>query len=213
MTPRKLKFSKRLRIPKRSFEINLAQKGYKNIAGVDEVGRAPWAGPVVAAAVILPKKRIYKIRDSKLLNFNERSKLGLKIIKESIAYSIYFSSHHQVDNLGIHQATILAFKKALQNLKIKADFVLVDAFKIPRFNTPHLPIIKGDINCLSIAAASIIAKVARDNYMIELSRIYPRYDWQNNKGYPSPRHKAALKKFGPSPFHRKSFAPIAEFYK
>jgi len=213
MTPRKLKFSKKLRVPKRDFEMKFAKKGYKYIAGIDEVGRAPWAGPVVAAAVILSSKRIHKIRDSKLLNHEERRLLAQKIIKESISYSIYFSSHYQIDNLGIHQATILAFKKALRNLKSRTDMVLVDAFKIPRLNIPHLPIIKGDTNCYSIAAASIIAKVARDNYMIELSEVYPQYDWQNNKGYPSPKHKEALKKFGPSPFHRRSFAPIAKFYR
>lgn len=213
MTPRKLKLLKRLRIPKTDYEIALKKQGYSLIAGLDEVGRGSWAGPVVAAAVILSQKRIYGLRDSKLLKSNERAKLAQKIVQESICYSIYFISHHQIDNLGLHQATILAYKKAFKNMKLRADFVLVDAYRIPNFSTPHLPIIKGDMKCVSIAAASIIAKVARDNFMIELSKIHPEYDWQNNKGYPSPKHMRALKKFGPTPFHRKSFAPIKRLLK
>jgi len=208
MTPRKLKLLKRLRIPHNNYEKSLKKQGYLNIAGVDEVGRGSWAGPVVAAAVILPKKRIYKLRDSKLLDFNERQKIGRKIIDEAVSFSIQFVSHFQIDTLGLHQATILAYKKAIKKMKIKADFILVDAYKIPRCRIPHLPIIKGDMKCVSIAAASIIAKVTRDNFMIELSKIHPEYDWQNNKGYPSPKHKESLKKLGPTPFHRKSFAPI-----
>lgn len=213
MSPRKLKLLKRLRIPKTDYEIALKKQGYSLIAGVDEVGRGSWVGPVVAASVILPEKRIYGLRDSKLLNSNERTKLARKIAQGSICYSIYFISHHQIDNLGLHQATILAYKKALKRMKIKADFVLVDAYRIPNLSTPHLSIIKGDMKCVSIAAASIIAKVTRDNFMIELSKIYPEYDWQNNKGYPSPRHKRALKKFGPTPFHRQTFAPIKKLLK
>lgn len=213
MVARKLKLLKRLRIPKRDYEIALFKQGYKRIAGLDEVGRGSWAGPVVAAAVIIPQKRIYKLRDSKLLTSDERRKLANKIIQEAVSYSIYFVSHHQIDILGLHPATILAYKKALKNMSIKADFVLVDAYKIPILTTPHLPLIKGDMKCVSIAAASIIAKVARDNFMIELSKIYPRYDWHNNKGYPSPKHKLALKEFGPTPFHRKSFAPIKRLLK
>jgi ribonuclease HII len=208
MVARKLKLTKRLRIPKKDYEIALKKQGYCLIAGVDEVGRGSWAGPVVAASVILPEKRIYNLRDSKLLSPQERHKLGNRIIKEAVSYSIQFVSHFQIDTLGLHQATILAYKKALKNMNIRSDFVLVDAYKIPNLSIPHLPIIKGDMKCVSIAAASIIAKVARDNFMIELSKIHPEYDWHNNKGYPSPRHKKALKKLGPTPFHRKSFAPI-----
>lgn len=213
MSPKKIKLIKRLRVPNYNYENRLKLQGYGLIAGVDEVGRGSWAGPVAAAAVILPQKRIYKLRDSKLLLTNERRLLARKIIKEAVSYSIYFISHYLVDSLGLHQATILAYKKALKNLKIKADFVLVDAYRIPKLSTPHLPIIKGDMKCVSIAAASIIAKVARDNFMIELSQVYPKYNWQNNKGYSSPKHKLALKKFGPTLFHRKSFAPIAKLLK
>jgi ribonuclease HII len=209
----RLMMNKRLRIPKRNYEIALRRQGYYKIAGLDEVGRGSWAGPVVAASVILPQKRIYGLRDSKLLIEAERRELARKIVKDAQAYSIHFISHHQIDELGLHQATLLAYKKTLKSLKVKADFVLVDAYKIPRLNTPHLPIIKGDMKCISIAAASIIAKVARDDFMIELSNICPQFDWQNNKGYPSPKHKLALKKYGPTPFHRKSFAPIAQLIK
>lgn len=208
MVARKLKLTKRLRIPKKDYEIALKKQGYCLIAGVDEVGRGSWVGPVVAAAVILPEKRIYNLRDSKLLSPQERHKLGNRIIKEAVSYSIQFVSHFQIDTLGLNLATILAYKKALKNMIIRADFVLVDAYKIPNLSIPHLPIIKGDMKCVSIAAASIIAKVTRDNFMIELSKIHPEYDWHNNKGYPSPKHKEALKKLGPTPFHRKSFAPI-----
>ena len=213
MSPSKLKPLRRLRIPSYNYESRLKIQGYKLIAGVDEVGRGSWAGPVAAAAVILPQKRIYKLRDSKLLKAKVRSQLARKIITKAIAYSIQFISHFQIDALGLHQATILAYKKALKNLRVRADFVLVDAYRIPNLSTPHLPIIKGDMKCVSIAAASIIAKVARDNFMIELSEIHPQYDWQNNKGYPSPKHQAALKKFGPTPFHRRSFAPIKKLLK
>ncbi|MCX6811705.1 MAG: ribonuclease HII, partial [Candidatus Berkelbacteria bacterium] len=159
MVARKPKLIKRLRIPKRDYEIALFKQGYSAIAGLDEVGRGSWAGPVVAAAVILPEKRIYKLRDSKLLSSQERQELGNKIIKEAVSYSIHFISHYQIDSLGLHQATILAYKKALKNMNLKPDFVLVDAYKIPNLSIPHLPIIKGDMKCVSIAAASIIAKV------------------------------------------------------
>ena len=213
MSPRKLKLLKRLRIPHYHYEFALKKQGYSLIAGVDEVGRGSWAGPVVAASVILPEKRIYKLRDSKLLLINERRLLARKIIKKAVSYSIQFVSHFQIDALGLHQATILAYKRALKNLRVRADFVLVDAYRIPNLSIPHLPIIKGDMKCVSIAAASIIAKVTRDNFMIELSNIYPQYDWQNNKGYPSPKHQAALKKLGPTPFHRKSFKPIKRLLK
>lgn len=213
MVARKLKLTKRLRIPKKDYEIALKKQGYSLIAGVDEVGCGSWAGPVVAASVILPEKRIYGLRDSKLLSSYERGELARKIINKALAYSIQFVSHFQIDTLGLHQATILAYKKALKNMIIRADFVLVDAYKIPNLSIPHLSIIKGDMKCVSIAAASIIAKVTRDNFMIELSKIHPEYDWHHNKGYPSPKHKEALKKLGPTPFHRKSFAPIAKLLK
>lgn len=211
MSPRKLIFSKRLRIPSNKFELELLEKGYKLVAGVDEVGRGSWAGPVVAAAVILPKRRIYKLRDSKLLTHKERQNLAQKIAVKAVSYSTYFVSHFQIDNLGLHRATILAYKKALRRLKIKADFALFDAYGVPRLNIPHKSIIKGDMKCTSIAAASILAKVVRDNYMIELSEVCKEYHFDKNKGYPSPKHIKTLKKLGPSQFHRKSFAPIKKF--
>ncbi len=213
MSSGKLKLIKRLRIPNYNYESRLKIQGYGFIVGVDEVGRGSWAGPVVAAAVILPQERIYKLRDSKLLASAERGRLARQIINRALSFSIQFVSHFQIDSLGLHQATILAYKKALKNLRVRADFVLVDAYRIPNLSTPHLAIIKGDMKCVSIAAASIIAKVARDNFMIELSNIYPQYDWQNNKGYSSPKHQAALEKYGPTPFHRKSFAPIKRLLK
>lgn len=213
MSPRKLKMSKRLRVPSNKIEIELKNQGFGLIAGLDEVGRGSWAGPVVVAAVVLPQKRIYKLRDSKLLTCLERERLAQKIIKESVCCSIYFVSHWQIDNLGLHQATILAYKKAIRGLSLKTDFALIDAYRVPRLNIPHQAIIKGDMKCLSIAAASILAKVTRDNYMIELSQVCPEFGFDKNKGYPSPIHKKALKKFGPSIFHRRSFAPIKRLLK
>jgi len=189
----------------------LKSQGYALIAGVDEVGRGAWAGPLVAAAVILPEKRIYRLRDSKLLTSLEREKLAQKIKEEAREWKIAFVSNKLLDNFGLSLSTILAYKKAVRGLKQRPDYLLTDYYKIPRFSIPHSAITKGDMKVASIAAASIIAKVSRDRYMRKIGRRYPIFEFEKNKGYPSPAHKAALKKYGPCFLHRRCFRPIREF--
>lgn len=195
---------KKLKIPKSSQEEYLKEMGYKIICGVDEVGRGAWAGPLVAAAVILNRK-LYGLRDSKLLASYEREKLSLKIKRSSI-WGIGEVSSSEIDRIGISSATQLAFKRAIRGLG-KVDFVLVDGFK---FDSP-LPcraLKKGDITCSSIAAASIIAKVHRDKLMRKLDKKIKGYYFSKHKGYGTHLHQRRLKKLGPSSEHRKCYGPI-----
>jgi len=176
--------------------------------GCDEVGRGPIAGPVVAAAVILPKN--YKnelIKDSKLLNEKKREELYDVIIKDCLSYSIAKIDEKIIDDINILHASILAMHKAINELSIIPDFILVDGnyFKPSYKNIPHECIVKGDSKYISIAAASILAKVYRDRLMKKLDEKYPFYDWKNNKGYPTKKHKLAVKEYGITEFHRKSF--------
>jgi ribonuclease HII len=205
---RKLKLTKRLRIPKLNHEIYLINNGYKYIAGVDEVGRGAWAGPVVASAVILPKfHRFYQIRDSKLIDRSMREKLARRIKKESL-WAIGKASSSEIEKIGLHKATLLAFKRALFSLSRRPDFVLVDAYRIPEIEIEHRPIKKGDMVCASIAAASIVAKVHRDSLMRRLHLRYRRYFFNKHKGYGTRLHQERLAKYGPCEIHRKSFEPI-----
>lgn len=205
---RKLKLLKRLRIPRLSLEIELREKGYKNIAGLDEVGRGCLIGPIVAAAVILPSKRLYSLRDSKLLSEKEREKLAKKIKKQARAISYGIVSAKEIEKLGLSQAGLLVLKRAILNLKPKPDFLLVDFYKIPDLPFPQKAIKKGDSVCLSISAASILAKVFRDNLMEKLGKRYPGYFFEENKGYGTKEHLKALKKLGPCEIHRKNFGPV-----
>ena len=202
-----------MRIPKLNHEIYLIKNGYQVVAGVDEVGRGAWAGPVVASAVILPKfHRFYLIRDSKLINRKTREKLARRIRKEAI-WAIGRASVEEIDNLGLHRATLLAFKRALFNLDKRPDFILVDAYKIPEIEVEHRPIKKGDMNCASIAAASIVAKVARDSLMRRIHLRFRRYYFNRHKGYGTRLHQERLAKYGPCEIHRKSFGPIKRLIK
>ena len=203
--PRKL--SKRLRIPSYSLEKNLRGEGFQSIAGVDEVGRGAWAGPLYAAAVILPEKRLYKIRDSKLLSREEREELAEKIKREAVGYGYGQVTVTELVELGMHQGTLLAFKRALEELE-DFDYILTDYYRLEYLNRPSQNIVRGDQECLSVASASIIAKVERDRVMTKISKENPQYDLKHNKGYPSPAHQQALRKFGPSLVHRPNFAPI-----
>ena len=211
-----MKITKRLRIPKTDQEEYLREMGFKVICGVDEVGRGAWAGPLVAGAVVLNSK-LYGLRDSKLLKPQEREKLSNKI-KRSCIWGIGEVSVEELDKLKMTQGTQLAFKRAIKNLKCKidyisegnsaaVDYVLVDGFL---FDSPIAcrALIKGDMTCSSIAAASIIAKVYRDNLMQKLDQKTPGYNFGIHKGYGTKLHQKSLKKLGPSPEHRKFFKSI-----
>lgn len=188
----------------KEYERKYAQ--YEYIAGIDEVGRGPLAGPVVTCAVILPKDcDLLYINDSKKLSEKKREELYDKIMAEAIAVGIGIEEHTVIDDINILQATYSAMRKAIEALPVKPDLLLNDAVKIPGVDITQVPIIKGDAKSISIAAASIVAKVTRDRMMVEYDKIYPGYDFAGNKGYGSPVHLEALKTIGPSPIHRQSF--------
>lgn len=179
---------------------------YEYICGIDEVGRGPFAGPVVAGAVILPKDcDILYINDSKQLSEKKREELYDVIMEKAIATGIGMVSPQRIDEINILQATYEAMREAISNLSVKPDLLLNDAVTIPNVDIKQVPIIKGDAKSISIGAASIIAKVTRDRLMVEYDEIMPEYDFASNKGYGSSKHIEALKAIGPSPIHRASF--------
>ncbi|MFH1776009.1 MAG: ribonuclease HII [Candidatus Omnitrophota bacterium] len=192
-----------------SFENQLFVKGIHLIAGVDEAGRGPWAGPVVAAAVILPEKIrfINKIADSKKLTPKMRERAHNEICDHTTV-GIGIVSEDLIDRLNILNATLLAMQQAVDNLKTKPQWVLIDGKNAPALNCQFSTIINGDDKSISIACASIVAKVRRDKIMFEYEEKYPGYDFARHKGYGTKRHLEALLKLGPSPIHRKTFAPI-----
>lgn len=180
--------------------------GYNLIAGVDEAGRGPLAGPVCVASVILPEGAyLEKINDSKKLTDKVKDKLYDEIKEMAIAYSIVLVSHEEIDELNILNATFKGMCDAVNGLSVKPDFVLIDGNRIKGMETPHECVVKGDSKSISIAAASILAKVTRDRYMMELHEKYPQYNFAKHKGYPTKDHYDALKKYGASEVHRKSF--------
>ena len=200
-------------MPSNKLVEQLTADGYKLIAGLDEVGRGAWAGPVVAAAVILPAKKIYNIRDSKLLTRKEREKLATKIRRAALNYSIGIVDVKELDSMGIGKASFLAMTNALNGLRKTPDFILVDGFKIPGIDVPQQAVIDGDQKISSVAAASIIAKVERDRIMRTLHRSEKecrKFRFDFNKGYPSPLHKRMLEKYGPCKWHRYSFTPVKQ---
>ena len=179
---------------------------YEYIAGIDEVGRGPLAGPVVTCAVILPKDcDILYINDSKQLTEKKREELYEEITAKAISYGIGISSPQRIDEINIQQANFEAMRESIANLSVIPDILLNDAVTIPEVRIPQVPIIKGDTKSISIAAASIVAKVFRDRLMAEYDKQYPGYSFASNKGYGSEEHIQALKKLGPTPIHRKSF--------
>mgnify|MGYP002571543613 CR=1 FL=1 len=176
------------------------------ICGIDEAGRGPLAGPVVAGAVVLPKGcRILYINDSKKLSEKKREELFDVISREAVSVGIGIVSAQRIDEINILQATYEAMRQAIQKLSVQPDILLNDAVTIPQVDIKQVPIIKGDAKSISIGAASIVAKVTRDRLMVEYDRIMPEYDFASNKGYGSAEHIAALKKYGPTPIHRASF--------
>ncbi len=176
------------------------------ICGIDEVGRGPLCGPVVASAVILPKDcQILYLNDSKKLSEKKREELYDVIMEQAIAVGLGMATPERIDEINILQATYEAMRQAISNLKVKPAVLLNDAVTIPGVEIPQIPIIKGDAKSVSIAAASIIAKVTRDRMMVEYDRIYPGYDLASNKGYGTKVHMDALKTVGPCEIHRKTF--------
>jgi len=186
------------------FEREYASFSY--ICGIDEVGRGPLAGPVVAGAVILPKDcDILYINDSKQLSEKKREELYDVIMEKAVATGLGLTSPERIDEINILQATFEAMREAVSKLNPNPDLLLNDAVTIPGISVKQVPIIKGDAKSISIAAASIIAKVTRDRMMVQYSEIFPEYDFAGNKGYGSAAHIEALKRFGPTPIHRRSF--------
>ena len=198
--------------PTWDYENFLNDQGYLLVAGVDEVGRGPIAGPVVSAAVILDPGEdhdwYHDINDSKALSPRKREKLAILIKDHAVSFNVASLSSEAVDEIGIVGATRASMIEAIRNLDVKPDHVLVDAIPLPELEMPSTSLIKGDTLCKSIAAASIVAKVTRDYEMEFWNGIYSMYGFSKHKGYPSREHVQNLKKFGPSPIHRKSFAPV-----
>lgn len=183
----------------------------QHIAGIDEVGRGPLAGAVIAAAVILdPEKPIEGLTDSKKITEKRREKLFDIIQERSLAWAIGRAEAKEIDDINILQASFLAMQRAVAGLKVAPDYALVDGNKCPELPCPVEAIVKGDLTEPAISAASILAKVARDREMVELDAVYPGYGLAQHKGYPTKVHMEALRKLGPSPIHRVSYAPVRE---
>ncbi|HHY37002.1 MAG TPA: ribonuclease HII [Firmicutes bacterium] len=194
-------------------EGELREKGYRYVAGIDEAGRGPLAGPVAAAAVILPPDtHLWGLDDSKKLTPRQRRELYREITAKALAWSVGASSPQDIDATDILQATRKAMAEALARLPLPPDYLLIDALQLPGVALPQEGIVGGDGKCACIAAASVIAKVTRDSWMEEWDRRYPGYGFARHKGYPTPEHLEALAKLGPCPLHRRSFQPLATLF-
>jgi ribonuclease HII len=195
--------------PTEEFEQAARRCGYRRVAGIDEVGRGPLAGPVVAAAVILPTRhRLVGLNDSKQLSERERERLYTAIREHAVGMGIGWADVAEIDQLNILEATRLAMRRALDQLDPPPDYVLIDAVVIPGVRAPARPIIKGDSLSVSIAAASIIAKVTRDRLMATYHDLFPEYGFLSHKGYGTAEHLERLARHGPCSIHRRSFAPV-----
>ena len=187
-------------------ENRLNAEGYRYIAGVDEAGRGPLAGPVYAAAVILPQDiRLDGINDSKKLSPKKREELFDEITKKAISYAVFSVDEEKIDEINILNATHMAMNGAVLSLSQKPDYVIIDGNSISGMNIPHETIVKGDAKSISIAAASILAKVSRDRYITKTAELYPEYQFEKHKGYGTKEHIEAILKYGISPIHRKTF--------
>jgi len=196
------------------YEKKLWDAGYEFVAGVDEAGRGPLAGPVYAAAVIFPKGLVIDgVNDSKKLTEKKREQLYDVIKENAIAYSIVSVDEKEIDEINILNAAMKAFKMALDELSQKADFALLDGNRAPQMDIPYEAVVKGDAKVQAIAAASILAKVERDRYITEMDKIYPQYGFAKHKGYPTKDHKEAVAMYGPSPIHRLTFKGVSEYVK
>ena len=197
--------------PTNVFELEARRCGYRRIAGLDEAGRGPLAGPVVASAVVLPSRcRLIGCDDSKLLSESEREQLYVVIRKRAVSIGIGSATEQEIDRLNILEATRLAMHRALAGLMPKPDCLLIDAISLPACAIPVRSIIKGDALCMSVAAASIVAKVTRDRLMAEYHRVYPHYNFLSHKGYGTEEHLQQLATHGPCQIHRRTYAPVAE---
>lgn len=196
-----------------NYERELINKGIKLIAGVDEVGRGPLVGPVVTAAVILPLNyQLDGLTDSKKLTEKKRDIFYDIIMQDAVAVAIGIKDNNVIDEVNIYEATKLAMVEAIDKLSVKPEHVLIDAMPLD-ISIPHTSIIKGDAKSLSIAAASVIAKVTRDQMLIELDKKYPMYNYKKNKGYPTKEHLEAINKYGINEYYRKTYGPVREVLK
>ena len=194
-----------------TYEKELIKQGITLIGGIDEVGRGPLVGPVVAACVILPLNyQLEGLTDSKKLSEKKREQFYEILKKEALSIGIGIISAEKIDEVNIYEATKLAMQDAIKNCALKPEYLLIDAMKLDT-SIPSNSIIKGDSKSLSIAAASVIAKVTRDRMLIELDKKYPMYDFKHNKGYPTKKHLEAINQFGIINLHRKSYAPVKEY--
>lgn len=208
----KLLAKKKAFLERFSYEKQFWQKG-ELVAGVDEVGRGPLAGPVVTAAVIIDHNfDLLEVNDSKKLSPEKRLQLYPKILSEAVSVGIGVKSAAVIDQINIYEADRQAMAQAVKALDVKPDALLVDAMNVP-IDIPQIELIKGDAKSNSIAAASIVAKVFRDKLMDDYDKIYPQYGFPRNAGYGTKEHVEALKKYGPTPIHRKTFAPVSDFFK
>ena len=195
------------------YEKELYQAGYRAIAGIDEVGRGPLAGPVVAAAVILPPGcKITGLNDSKKIPKKKHNEIYQAVLDKALAVGVGLMDNEIIDQVNIYEATKLAMKEALSKLSLKPDYLLIDAMKLD-VEIPQESIIKGDANSLSIAAASIVAKVTRDKLMTDYDKEFPGYDFAQNAGYGTKSHLQGLERNGVTPIHRKTFEPIKSMYE
>ena len=189
-----------------AYENRAAEQGFTAVCGIDEAGRGPLAGPVFAAAVILPPGLVIEgLDDSKKLTEKKREALLDVITKEAVSYGIAFATEQEIDEINILQATYLAMRRACEKLSPPADYALVDGNRMPPLPVPGETIVKGDSLSCSIAAASILAKVSRDRLMLEIDKLYPEYQFAKHKGYGTKLHRDLLKEYGPCPVHRRSF--------
>lgn len=194
------------------FEKEALAKGYKSVCGVDEAGRGPLAGPVCAAAVILPEGMIIEgVNDSKKLSEKKRESLFDVIREQALSYSIAYATVDEIEEINILNATMLAMRRAIDGLEIKADYAMIDGNKIPPLDIDAECIVKGDAKSMSIACASILAKVSRDRLLYKYAEEYPMYGFDKHKGYGTKVHREAILKYGPCPYHRKSF--LKKLYK
>ncbi len=187
-------------------------KGYQIVAGVDEVGRGPIAGPVIAAAVVLPpgQEPIDGLRDSKMLSAKQRERLTEEIRRAALAWALGGASVREIDELNIRRATALAMRRAIEHLPRSPDYILVDGNPVPELERDHESVVGGDRLCQTVSAAAVLAKCARDCLMARLAPRYPDFGWDHNKGYATQDHLSALARSGPSPHHRMSFSPVAQ---
>ncbi len=201
-----------MRFPTLEREVALWAQGHRIVAGVDEVGRGPLAGPVVAAAVVFPPGQdpIEGLRDSKKMTARNREKAAREVRSVALAWAVGAASVREIDRVNIRLATILAMRRAIARLAVVPDYVLLDGNPVPELGREHEAVVQGDGQCLTIAAASVVAKCIRDRLMVLLARKYPAFGWDENKGYATTGHLHELDRSGPTPHHRTSFAPVVQ---